>query len=125
MRGNKKTGESDGETCLASIWLRPPSIDAARSAAHRSLCAWTMSQAVPIEVLCAGDLKTLCRPCVDCGLITGRYCDYCYAEDRLPQETWAPGQMTPLCHKCDNARDMCHFCAGKLWCTPAPSGPPP
>ena len=64
------------------------------------------------QVLAFGDEKTLCRPCVDCGLVTGRFCDYCYAEDRMPDEDWAPGQMTPLCSKCDNKHDRCHFCRG-------------
>ena len=78
-----------------------------------------------IQVLCAGDKAMLCRPCVDCGVYTGRFCDYCEAAARLPNETWIRGQKTPLCSVCDNARDMCHFCAGKAWCVPPPSGNSP
>ena len=78
-----------------------------------------------MQVLCHDDTKTLCRPCVDCGLYTGRYCDFCQAESRLPNEVWARGQMTPLCSVCDNQRRRCHFCAGKAWVTPPPNGRPP
>ena len=88
-----------------------------------TVCA--MDQTTSFEALCFGDASTLCRPCVDCGLYTGRYCDYCHAADRLPDETWAPGQMTPLCSNCDDKRHECHFCAGKSWCTPPPSGMKP
>ena len=65
-----------------------------------------------LEVLCFGDTETLHRPCVDCGHYTGRYCDYCLAADRIPNETWAPGQATPLCSSCDNRYDKCHDCRG-------------
>ncbi len=75
-----------------------------------------------MQVLCVGDPDTLCRPCVDCGLYTGRFCDHCYAELRLPNEIWARGQMTPLCSNCDKKRDKCHFCTGESWCTPPPNG---
>ena len=73
---------------------------------------------VALQVLAAGDVETLCRPCVDCGLKTGRFCDYCYAEDRLPGEKWANKQLTPLCSTCDNRFDKRHFCRGLKWCTP-------
>ena len=36
------------------------------------------SAAGNLEVLCVGDRALLCRPCVDCGLRTGRYCDFCH-----------------------------------------------
>ena len=75
---------------------------------------------VALQVLAAGDVGRLWRPCVECGLKTGCFCDYCYAEDRLPGENWANGQLTPLCSKCDNAFDKCHFCRGLKWCTPPP-----
>ena len=75
----------------------------------------------PIEVIAIGDKDMLCRPCVDCGKKTGRFCDYCKAADRLPDERWAHGQLTPLCSDCDNEHDQCHFCRGQLWCTPPPS----
>ena len=72
------------------------------------------------EVLACGDEATLFRPCVDCGLWTGRFCDYCYAADRVPSEKWADGQLTPLCSRCDNEYDSCHFCRGLYWCQPRP-----
>ena len=55
----------------------------------------------PMEVLAWGDKEMLCRPCVECGLMTDRFCDYCRARDRCPSEEWADGQMTPLCSYCD------------------------
>ena len=65
-----------------------------------------------MEVFALGDPTMLCRPCVDCGLYTGRFCDYCYDADRIPNDEWARGQLTPLCSRCDNRYDMCHFCRG-------------
>ena len=70
-----------------------------------------------IEVLAWGSPRTLTRPCVDCGLVTGRYCDWCFAASRLPDERWAPGQRTLLCSNCDNRFDACHFCRGVMWAT--------
>ena len=36
------------------------------------------------------------RPCVDCGMRTGSYCDFCFAQDRIPDEPWnSPIQGTP------------------------------
>ena len=66
---------------------------------------------------------SLCRPCVDCGLMTGRFCDFCLGAERIPTEEWNPGQMTPLCSFCDNLYDMCHYCRGEDWCTPQPWNP--
>ena len=71
-----------------------------------------------LQVACFGTRELLLRPCVDCGLITGRFCDHCRAADRLPGEAWADGQRTPLCSHCDNKHDACHFCRGQLWCAP-------
>ena len=73
-----------------------------------------------VQVLGLGARDTLVRPCVDCGLMTGRFCDYCRAADRLPDETWAHNQLTPLCHYCDNKHDECHYCRRQIWCTPPP-----
>ena len=57
---------------------------------------------VPLEVIAHGnDEATFIRPCVDCGQITGCYCDYCHAAVRLPQDVWADNQQTPLCSICD------------------------
>ena len=67
-----------------------------------------------------GQTEMLVRPCVDCGQWTGRYCDYCLAKDRLPNETWCGNQHTPLCSQCENEREACHFCYGKKWVMPPP-----
>lgn len=76
-----------------------------------------------MSIICVSDQETLVRPCVDCGQRTGRFCDYCYAADRCPDERWAPNQMTPLCTRCDNTHDKCHFCRGQAWCVPPASRP--
>ena len=71
----------------------------------------------------------LTRPCVDCGLVTSRYCDGdefgevrgdlfsspCLAVVNLPKgdsfdEEWNEGQRTPLCSFCDKKYGACHFC---------------
>ena len=79
----------------------------------------------------------LTRPCVDCGLQTGRYCDgdefgaigsggsACFADERLPRgdivhPEWNPGQRTPLCSFCDKKYEACHFCRGVAWASPQP-----
>ena len=72
------------------------------------------------EVLAWGDESMLCRPCVDCGVKTVRFCAFCHAADRVPSEEWADGQMTPLCSRCDWAHGECHFCRGLSWCMPHP-----
>ena len=78
----------------------------------------------PLEVLCLGDKEVLARPCVDCGLVTGCFCDHCKAADRSPGETWAPNQMTPLCTCCDRKWGACHFCRKLHWCVPPPTTRP-
>ena len=76
--------------------------------------------AVQMEVLACGDAIMLCRSCVDCGLITGCYCDHCYAEDRDPKEEWTGGQHTPVCTACDAKYAACHYCRGLSWAMPSP-----
>ena len=71
-----------------------------------------------MEVMAFGDEEVLTRPCVDCGLVTGRFCDFCYAAARIPDEEWAEGQLTPLCSYCDNKFDCCHCCRNLSWCRP-------
>ena len=79
----------------------------------------TSSGKVPLEVLAVSeDSDSLTKPCVDCGQVTGCFCDFCLAQDRLPNETWVAGQHTPFCTTCDRAKDMCHFCRGLSWCAP-------
>ena len=60
-----------------------------------------------LEVLCFGDKETLYRPCVD-------YCGQRILPvvNRIPSETWTPGQATPLCSSCDDNYDGCHYCRG-------------
>ena len=70
------------------------------------------AMAQSMEVLAFGSTEMLCRPCVDCGQYTGRFCDYCKASDRIPSEEWACGQLTPLCSACDWRYLMCHYCRG-------------
>ena len=77
----------------------------------------TTMDGAKMEVLAAGDPKILNRPCIDCGLITGRFCDFCLAKDRFPKEVWADGQPTPLCSHCDNKHGECHRCRGMVWVT--------
>ena len=59
----------------------------------------------------------LFRPCVDCGVATGRFCDSnditkddCYASKRLPMEVWNPHQRTPFCSACEKDKEVCRFC---------------
>ena len=80
---------------------------------------------VSFEVLAAGDEATLVRPCVDCGLHTGNFCDGveapCLAAVRVPEEHWVEGQATPLCSKCDRKHGACHFCRRVPRCCPPSS----
>ena len=73
---------------------------------------------VGLEVLAMGDAEILARPCVDCGLVTGCFCDSCIASERMPGEVWAKGLMAPLCSSCDRKRGACHFCRGESWARP-------
>ena len=63
---------------------------------------------IPMEVLAVGDAETLNRPCVDCSLVTGCFCDWCYAVERDPDSRWVLGQHTPLCTACDRKYGRCH-----------------
>ena len=94
-----------------------------------SICTTTDSevqenrQALATRVaLATGSIEELQRPCVDCGLITGCYCDYCLAIDRSPTEHWVPKQRTPLCTACDSRCNACRFCRKVPSCTPFPWG---
>ena len=65
------------------------------------------------------DPGILRRSCVDCGWVTDCFCDTCYAAHRFPfgdnnGRRWAPGQLTPLCERCDGYRGKCHYCLD-LW----------
>jgi len=50
------------------------------------------------------------HPCVDCATCTGRFCNYCFAADRLPAQEWVFGQPTPLCSTCEETRGKCKYC---------------
>ena len=81
----------------------------------------------PFEVMAwarEGEEHLFWRPCVDCGLRTGCFCDGCFASTRLPLETWKAGQRTPLCTDCDRRHGgLCHYCRGLSWATPPTRGP--
>ena len=79
-----------------------------------------MEQSPILEIYAYGDVEMLFRPCVDCGLYTGSYCDYCMAEHRDPTGVYAEGQMTPLCSSCDNKYGECRYCREVPWCAPPP-----
>ena len=68
-----------------------------------------------------GELIPLIRPCVDCGLLTGNWCEaFCFAENWLGSklEDWQDSQITPHCTFCEKKYRFCHFCLGKDWATP-------
>ena len=73
---------------------------------------------VALETLASGDPCLM--PCVDCGLVTNKFCDLCWGEDHFPQDKWAHGRLIPLCNRCDLMYLQCHFCRGEDWCVPAP-----
>ena len=78
-----------------------------RSVAYRAFVEMSAEKNI-VVLLAAGDANILHRPCVDCGLVTGCFCDYCFAEDRDPSGEYASGQHTPLCTDCDREFEMCH-----------------
>ena len=80
----------------------------------------TMSSAT-LQVMCCGEPEMLRRPCVDCGRITGSFCELeCSAPLRIPTEKWVDGQITPHCTICDGLYGCCHFCRGQRWAQPPP-----
>ena len=62
--------------------------------------------------------EMISRPCVDCGHVTSKFCDHCRAQDRIPDEDRAAGQLTPLCSQCRQEAAECHFCRGQSWVQP-------
>ena len=83
--------------------------------------------AAAMEVHAEGATALLYRPCVECGLSTGNYCDDlevsfrgppCLAKERVPKETWAPGQRTPLCSVCERKYVSCRYCRRVSGCSP-------
>ena len=71
-------------------------------------------------------------PCVDCGLMTGNFCDggpalnyedRCYANQRDPHGYPFPmsTRRTPLCTYCETSLNYCRYCRGVSSCTPPPT----
>ena len=68
-------------------------------------------------------------PCVDCGLLTGNFCDggdavgydRCFSSERVPKD-YPPevygNRRTPLCSYCEARFGTCRFCRGVPSCTP-------
>ena len=109
-------------TSILLLSLKP--IDSKPSTQRRSVPVrryimdgtYTMGSGATMHILASGHSGMLFRACVDCGLITGCFCEYCLAAQRMPEETWAPNQCTPLCTKCEaKNHGICHFCRGVAW----------
>ena len=87
------------------------------------------------------------RPCLECGLYTGGYCETlaqakagpkgtwqggtCFAAEVYPwrkgmdaKEKWTAGQRTPLCTSCEIRYGACRACRGVSGCTPPYKGSP-
>ena len=64
----------------------------------------------------------LFKPCVDCGVVTSNFCDNeCPAAGWFDVDSsWAPGQRTPQCRKCEYDLGVCHFCRGVKMPLPVP-----
>ena len=113
-----RLGASQGSSPAAVCPFKLADIDDSRPANN---CLWSGLIMSSLEVFATGSEEVLSRPCVDCSLVTGCFCDHCRAADRLPGEVWADNQMTPLCTHCDRKHGACHFCRGQIWCVPPPS----
>ena len=85
-----------------------------------------------MEVLwCGRDDGPQALPCVDCGLVTGNYCDggpainyedMCFASERGPRGQGNAGaRRTALCSYCETLSLFCRFCRGVSGCTPPPT----
>jgi len=62
---------------------------------------------------------SLVRPCVDCGLMTGSFCENdCSAAGWMPNEAWRGNQITPHCTHCEHKFLFCHYCRGVSMATP-------
>ena len=81
-----------------------------------------------LEVLAWNTTGQTAWPCVDCGLMTGNFCDggpllnfqdICFACNRVPTEfPFGSTQRTPLCSYCETSKRWCRFCRGIESCTP-------
>ena len=77
-----------------------------------------------LEVLAYGEESDLLRACVDCGYVTGCFCDT-FVQDGdwmavtwIPSESWLQVQRTPVCSSCDWRLGACHFCRKVCRVTP-------
>ena len=78
-----------------------------------------LDQMLALSVTSVGTPDSLIRPCVDCGRMTGNFCENeCLAEHWLPSEHWSPGQSTPQCTRCEWKFVACHFCRRVHMATP-------
>ena len=82
----------------------------------------TRARMATLRISAAGEVADLLEPCADCSLLTGNYFETllqvghvhwqggtCLAATRVPAETWAPGQRTPLRTFCETRYGACHF----------------
>ncbi len=102
----------------AGLELRETSVFRAKVCLpFRSVNKWRRGESM--DVITAVDV--LPKPCVDCGLRTGNWCEtlraggHCFAAMRVPGGSWQPGQRTPLCTGCERARGACHWCHHAPW----------
>ena len=115
-------GSSDRLTPVGQVFVPPSLTHMKDGSAATSFNA--AARDVRLDALAMGTYEDLCRPCVDCGIKFGSYCDGkwgvpCFAAVRVPSEQWCDGQRTPpLCTKCDRMMGMCRFCRGVPSCTP-------
>ena len=87
----------------------------------------TYSSPGALQVLSfSADPDTFKKPCIECGLITGNFCDgqtgECFAKDTIKDGKFEPGQRTPMCTKCEKKYRFCKVCRDKQR-SEAASGP--
>ena len=91
----------------------------------RAISVCTMSSSLEVlDVFYEGEETSF--PCVDCGLLTGNFCDggisipydTCFACVRVPTDYPLSRQRTPLCTYCETLSEFCRFCRKQHGCTP-------
>jgi hypothetical protein len=91
--------------------------------APKSATAPKSAAAGELTILCFRDPAQLFRPCVDCGVRTGSFCEtmaqvgqaewqggVCLAAHQMPTQDWAKDQRTPFCSSCEKQHGACHYC---------------
>ena len=107
--------------------------------ASSHLCSNTLSSVLLLSMSasCDGSMQVLWTapagspssfPCVDCGLVTGNFCDggaaldfkdACFACNSDPVSyPDISSQRTPLCSYCETLYGYCRFCRNVSGCTP-------